>query len=64
MTQIFNLLDVNNDGVLTKLELSNLGDSVFAVSHLIPRGVVPVARKCSRRKPGLSKGAYSEFLNQ
>ncbi len=30
--QVFNLLDVNNDGVLTKSELSNLADALFAVS--------------------------------
>jgi hypothetical protein len=34
--QVFDLLDVNNDGVLTKSELSNLADAHFAV------GVVPI----------------------
>ena len=29
--QVFDLLDVNNDGVLTKLELSNLADALFTV---------------------------------
>ncbi len=29
--QVFDLLDVNNDGVLTQLELRNLADALFAV---------------------------------
>ena len=43
MEQVFNLLDVNNDGMLTKLELSNLSDSIFAVSYPIAQAAVVAA---------------------
>ncbi len=40
--QVFDLLDVNNDGMLTKSELSNLSDSIYAVSHPSARAAAAV----------------------